>query len=82
MKMHASLPAGLVTWHSTTLPGKKSKHVMRFHPGGSEPVNWIWRGRNQTSTSTVGEGKGQRSGGKRTGVQWCARKHSTTGPDL
>lgn len=39
----ASVPVGLVTWHSTTLPEKESKHGMRFHLSGSKTVHWIWR---------------------------------------
>lgn len=38
-------------------PGKDSKHGIRFHLGGSEPLSYIWRGRDQTSISTVGEGE-------------------------
>lgn len=73
-------PAGWVTWHSTTLPGKKSKHGVRFHLGGSEAVRRIWRwGWGQTSTSAAERRPSARGWWHGLGAAACERMFNTSG---
>lgn len=70
MRMHVlARGIGDLAFNHSPKGKKKSKHGMRFRLDGSEPVSWIWRGRDQTKHKHCG--RRQRVRGVVRGLVCC-----------